>query len=86
MWGWRNCVKYLKRGWKKGWGGGGKLGQVVGALKMRGWNPHTNYAYQFRVSSDFLIPNLGSFRVISMRFFRVVILFFKVMLINVYHW
>ena len=50
--GWGDCLKYLKRGWnrKEGRGskdfkkgGGGKLGQGVGALKRRGWNPPTNY-------------------------------------------
>ena len=42
-----NCLKYLQRGCNrkeergnkhlKKWGGGGKLGQGVGALKMGGW-------------------------------------------------
>ena len=43
-WGWGNCLKYLKRGWKgkKGRGnkdfkkGEDKLGQGVGALKSGG--------------------------------------------------
>ena len=45
-----NCLKYLKGGGKEKRGGdtkilkkGGKLGQGVGALKRRGWNPRTNY-------------------------------------------
>ena len=48
--GWGNCVKYLKRRWnrKDGMGNkkikkGGKLGQVVVALKRRSWNPLTSY-------------------------------------------
>ena len=52
----RVYLKYLKREWnrKKGRGnkdlkkGGGKLGQVVGALKG-GWNPLTNYALSFHI-------------------------------------
>ena len=50
--GWRNCVKYLKRGWngKKGRGNkdskkGGMLGQGVGALKRGGWKPLMNYGF-----------------------------------------
>ena len=40
-----------------------------------------NYVYQFKVSNDFVISNLGSLTVISMKLFRVVTLFFKVLFI-----
>ena len=55
---WGNCLKYLKKGWGRKEGrrnkdfkkGGGKLGQVKGALKRGGWNPLANYDV-FRVFS-----------------------------------
>ena len=47
----RNCLKYLKSGWKikegranKDFKKGNKLGQGLGALKRGDWNPLTNYA------------------------------------------
>ena len=66
-----NCLKYLKRGWnskeargnkdfKKRGGGGGKLGQGVGALKRKELEPLTNYvdnlweaSWYFRNSSNY---------------------------------
>ena len=48
----QNCLKYLKRGWKrkerkrnKDFNKGGKLGQGVGALKGRGLEPHYKLCY-----------------------------------------
>ena len=40
-----NCLKYLKRGWKRKEGKGNKdfKKDGVGALKRGGWNPLTNY-------------------------------------------
>ena len=45
-----NCLKYLKRGGNKKRAGdtkilkgGGEAGSRGGCLKMRGWNPFTNY-------------------------------------------
>ena len=54
-----NYVKYHKRGWDRKEGRenkkfkkGGKLGQGVGALKKRGWNPLMNYEYYINISVD----------------------------------
>ena len=82
-----NCVKYLKRGWNRKEGKRNKdfkrggRGSWRGALNVGDWNPLMNYVYQFKVSSDFVISNLGSLTVISMKLFRVVTLFFKVLFI-----
>ena len=40
-----NFLKYLKKGWNRKEGGGGELGQGVGALKKGGWKPLTNYEF-----------------------------------------
>ena len=55
VWGWRNCVKYHKRGWSRKEGRGNKnvikgvvpflAGSRGGCLKKWGWNPLMNYGY-----------------------------------------